>query len=45
MPIRILRLFLLFSAFGWAVGIVGVFVSWPKNDYVAHRLGSGIAVF
>jgi len=30
MPLRLLKLFLLFSALTWGVCTVGVFASWPQ---------------
>jgi hypothetical protein len=35
MPLRLLRLFLAFSEFGWGVCIVGVFASWPQINAIA----------
>jgi hypothetical protein len=40
MPLRLLRLSLLFSAFGWGVCIVGVFASWPQVNAIAQKLGA-----
>lgn len=40
MPLRLLRLFLLFSAFGWGVCIVGLFASWPQVNEIAQGLGA-----
>ena len=36
MPLRLLRLFLIFSAFGWGVCIVDVFASWPQVNSIAQ---------
>ena len=40
MPIRLLRLFLLFASLGWIVCIVGVFASWPQINTIAQGMGS-----
>ena len=40
MPLRLLRLFLVFSAFGWGVCIVGVFASWPQVNGIAQGMGA-----
>lgn len=40
MPLRLLRLFLLFSALGWVVCIVGVFASWPQVNNIAQGMGA-----
>ena len=40
MPLRLLRLFLGFSAFGWGVCIVGVFASWPQVNSIAQGMGA-----
>lgn len=40
MPLRLLRLFLAFSEFGWGVCIVGVFVSWPQVNAIAQGMGA-----
>lgn len=40
MPLRLLRLFLLFSALGWGVCLVGVFASWPQINSMAQGLGA-----
>ena len=40
MPLRFLRLFLIFSAIGWGVCIVGVFASWPQVNDIAQGLGA-----
>lgn len=40
MPLRLLRLFLIFSAFGWGVCIVGVFASWPQVNSIAQGMGA-----
>jgi hypothetical protein len=40
MPLRLLRLFLAFSAFGWGVCIVGVFASWEQVNCIASGMGA-----
>jgi hypothetical protein len=40
MKLRLLRLFLGFTAFGWGVCIVGVFVSWSQVNSIAQGLGA-----
>ena len=40
MPLRLLRLFLVFSAFGWGVTVVGVFASWPQVNSIAQGMGA-----
>ena len=40
MPLRLLRLFLFFSAIGWGVCIVGVFASWPQVNSIAQGMGA-----
>ena len=40
MPLRLLRLFLVFSAFGWGVCVVGVFASWPQVNCIASGMGT-----
>ena len=40
MPLRLLKLFLIFSAFGWGVCIVGVFASWPQINSIAQGMGA-----
>ena len=40
MQLRLLRLFLAFSAFAWGVSVVGVFASWPQINSVAHGIGA-----
>ena len=40
MPLRLLRLFLVFSAFAWGVCIVGVFASWPQVNGIASGMGA-----
>ena len=40
MIFRLLRLFLVFSAFGWGVCIVGVFASWPQINTIAQGMGA-----
>lgn len=40
MPLRLLRLFLIFSAFGWGVCLVGVFASWPQVNAIAQGMGA-----
>lgn len=40
MPLRLLRLFLIFSALGWMVCVVGVFASWPQVNAIAQGMGA-----
>ena len=40
MPLRLLRLFLAFSAFIWGVCLVGVFASWPQINSIAQGMGA-----
>lgn len=40
MPLRLLRLFLTFSALTWGVCIVGVFASWPQVNSIAQSMGA-----
>ena len=40
MQLRLLRLFLGFTAFGWGVSAVGVFVSWPEAEKLLEGLGA-----
>ncbi len=40
MSLRLLRLFLAFTAFGWGVCIVGVFASWPQVNSIAQGMGA-----
>ncbi len=40
MPLRLLRLFLAFSAFGWGVCIVGLFANWPQVNCIAGSMGA-----
>ncbi len=40
MPLRLLRLFLGFSAFAWGVSVAGVFASWPQVNDLAQGLGA-----
>ena len=40
MQLRLLRLFLGFSAFAWGISAVGVFVSWPEADKLLEGLGA-----
>jgi hypothetical protein len=40
MPLRLLRLFLIFSALGWGVCIVGVFASWAQVNSMAQGMGA-----
>ena len=39
MSLPLLRLFLAFSAFGWGVCILGVFVSWPQVNSITQGMG------
>ena len=41
MGIRLLRLFLAFSAAAWGVSIFGVFASWPSAVQALQGLGAG----
>jgi hypothetical protein len=40
MRLRLLRLFLVFSAFAWGVSAVGVFVSWDEAEKLLEGLGA-----
>lgn len=40
MQLRLLKLFLTFSAFGWGVCIVGLFTSWPQVNSIAQGMGA-----
>ena len=40
MPLRLLRLFLAFTALGWGVTVVGVFASWPQVNTIAQGMGA-----
>jgi hypothetical protein len=40
MHLRLLRLFLGFTAFGWGVAVVGVFASWPQVNCIASSMGA-----
>lgn len=40
MPLRLLRLFLTLSAFGWGVCIMGVFASWQQVNSIAQGMGA-----
>ncbi len=40
MQLRFLRLFLIFSAIGWCVCIVGVFATWPQVNSIAQGMGA-----
>ena len=40
MQLRLLRLFLGFTAFGWGVSAVGVFISWPEAEALLQGLGA-----
>ena len=40
MPLRLLRLFLAFTACGWGVCVVGVFTSWPQVNCIASGMGA-----
>jgi hypothetical protein len=40
MPLRLLKLFLIFSAFGWGVCIVGVFANWEQVNCIASGMGA-----
>src|ERR1017187_9304027 len=40
MQLRLLRLFLGFTAFGWGVSAIGVFVSWPEASQLLQGLGA-----
>ena len=40
MPLRLLRLFLAFTAFGWGVCVVGVFATWPQVNCIASVMGA-----
>lgn len=40
MPLHLLRLFLVFSAIGWGVTVVGVFASWSQVNAIAQGLGA-----
>ena len=40
MQLRLLRLFLVFSALAWGVCIVGVFATWPQINSIAQGMGA-----
>lgn len=40
MHLRLLKFFLIFSAIGWIVCIVGVFASWPQVNAIAQGMGA-----
>jgi hypothetical protein len=40
MQLRLLRLFLAFSAFAWGVSVVGVFATWPQINSIAQGMGA-----
>ncbi len=40
MQLRLLRLFLCFSAFAWGISVVGVFASWSKATEWLQGLGA-----
>jgi len=40
MSLRLLRLFLIFSAIGWGVCVVGVFASWQQINSIAQGMGA-----
>jgi hypothetical protein len=40
MKLRLLRLFLGFTAFGWGVTSVGVFASWEQVNSIAQGMGA-----
>jgi hypothetical protein len=40
MQLRLLRLFLGFTAFGWGISAVGVFVSWSEAEKLLEGLGA-----
>jgi len=40
MPLRLLRLFLIFAALGWGVTGIGVFASWPQVNEIAQGMGA-----
>jgi hypothetical protein len=40
MQLRLLRLFLAFSAFAWGVSVAGVFATWPQINSVAQGMGA-----
>jgi len=42
MNLRMLRLFLVFSALGWVVCVIGVFLSWSSFTNLLHGLGGPI---
>lgn len=40
MQLRLLRLFLGFTAFGWGISAVGVFISWSQAESLLQGLGA-----
>jgi hypothetical protein len=40
MQLRLLRLFLVLTAIGWGVSVVGVFATWPQVNKIAQGLGA-----
>ena len=45
MNLRMLRLFLVFSALGWVVCVIGVFLSWSSFTNLLHGLGGPIVAY
>ena len=45
MNLRMLRFFLVFSAIGWVVCVIGVFISWSSFTNLLHRLGGPIVAY
>jgi len=45
MKLRLLRLFLVFTALGWGVTGVGVFASWPQVNDIAQGMGAKPIVY
>jgi len=45
MQLRLLRLFLWFSAVGWLVCVVGLFASWPEVNHIAQGMGAKPIVY
>jgi hypothetical protein len=45
MNLRLLRFFLVFSALGWGVCVLGVFLSWSNTIELLHGLGGPIVAY
>jgi hypothetical protein len=45
MNLRMLRFFLVFSAIGWVICVIGVFISWSSFINLLHGLGGPIVAY